>query len=41
MFGSQVLEVVIGLVLIYLLVSIGCSGIKEVIAALFSLRRGH
>lgn len=38
MFGSQVLEVVIGLTLIYLVLSIGCSGIKEVIAALFSLR---
>jgi hypothetical protein len=38
MFGSQVLEVVIGLTLIYLLLSIGCSGIKEVIAAIFSLR---
>jgi hypothetical protein len=38
MFGSQVLEVVIGLVLIYLVLSIGCSGIKEVIAAIFSLR---
>src|SRR5271170_4713960 len=38
MFGSQVLEVVIGLSLIYLVLSIGCSGIKEVIAAMFSLR---
>ena len=38
MFGSQVLEVVIGLVLIYLVLSVGCSGIKEVIAALLSLR---
>jgi hypothetical protein len=38
MFGSQVLEAVIGLTLIYLVLSIGCSGIKEVIAALFSLR---
>jgi hypothetical protein len=38
MFGSQVLEVVIGLTLIYLVLSIGCSGIKEVIAAMFSLR---
>jgi hypothetical protein len=38
MFGSQVLEVVIGLTLIYLVLSIGCSGIKEVIAAIFSLR---
>jgi hypothetical protein len=38
MFGSQVLEVVIGLVLIYLSLSIGCSGIKEVIAGAFSMR---
>jgi hypothetical protein len=38
MFGSQILEVVIGLSLIYLLLSIGCSGIKELIASLFSLR---
>jgi hypothetical protein len=38
MFGSQVLEVVIGLTLIYLVLSIGCSGVKEVIAAIFSLR---
>ena len=38
MFGSQVLEVVIGLTLIFLVLSIGCSGIKEVIAAIFSLR---
>jgi hypothetical protein len=38
MFGSQVLEVVIGLTLIYLVLSIGCSGVKEVIAAMFSLR---
>lgn len=38
MFGSQILEVVIGLVLVYLALSIGCSGVKEVIAAIFSLR---
>lgn len=38
MFGSQVLEVVVGLVLIYLALSIGCSGLKEVFAAVFSLR---
>jgi hypothetical protein len=38
MFVSQVLEVVIGLTLIYLVLSIGCSGIKEIIAAMFSLR---
>ena len=38
MFGSQILEVVVGLVLVYLALSIGCSGIKEVIAGLLSLR---
>lgn len=38
MFGSQVLEVVVGLTLIYLALSIGCSAIKEVIAAVLSLR---
>ena len=37
-FGSQVLEVVVGLILIYLILSIGCSGIKELIAGAFSLR---
>jgi hypothetical protein len=38
MFGSQILEVVVGLVLIYLVLSVGCSGIKEVISAVFSMR---
>jgi len=38
MFGSQILEVVIGVTLIYLVLSIGCSGVKEVIANVFSLR---
>jgi hypothetical protein len=38
MFGSQVLEVVVGLTLIYLVLSIGCSGVKEVLAAMLSLR---
>jgi hypothetical protein len=38
MFGSQVLEVVIGLTLIFLVLSIGCSGFKEVIASILSLR---
>jgi hypothetical protein len=37
-FGSQVLEVAVGLVFVYLLLSIACSGIKEVIAGLFGLR---
>lgn len=38
MFGSQILEVVIGLTLIFLVLSIGCSGVKEVIASALSLR---
>ncbi len=38
MFGSQVLEVTVGLVCVYLVLSIGCSGIKEAIAGAFSLR---
>lgn len=38
MFGSQVLEVMIGLLLIYLALSVACSGIKEVIASVFALR---
>jgi hypothetical protein len=38
MFGSQILEVVIGVTLIFLVLSIGCSGFKEVIASVLSLR---
>jgi hypothetical protein len=38
MFGSQIMEVVIGLVMVYLVLSIGCSGIKEIFASLFGLR---
>ncbi len=38
MFGSQVLEVAMGLVFIYLVLSIASSGIKELIAGIFSLR---
>lgn len=38
MFGSQVLEVMIGVLLIYLALSVTCSGIKEVIASVFALR---
>ena len=38
MFGSQVLEVVIGLTMIFLVLSIGCSGFKEVLASILSLR---
>jgi hypothetical protein len=37
-FGSQVLEVMIGLLLIYLALSVVCSGLKEVLASLFALR---
>ncbi len=38
MFGSQILEVVVGLVMIYLVLSVGCSGIKEIISAASSMR---
>lgn len=38
MFGSQVLEVMIGLLLVFLALSVVCSGIKEIIASLFALR---
>lgn len=38
MFGSQVLEVALGLAFVYLVLSIICSGIKEAIAGAFSLR---
>jgi len=38
MFGSQVLEAMVGLVMIYLTLSVACAGIKEVIASLFSRR---
>jgi hypothetical protein len=38
MFGSQVLEVAIGLVCVYLVLSVICSGIKEAIAGTFSMR---
>lgn len=36
--GSQVLEVMIGLLLIYLALSVVCSGMKEILASLFALR---
>jgi hypothetical protein len=38
MFGSQVLEVALGLICVYLVLSVICSGIKEAIAGIFSLR---
>lgn len=38
MFGSEVLDVVVGLVFVYLLLSIICTAAQEMIAALFSLR---
>ncbi len=38
MFGSQVLDVIIGLVFVYLLLSIICTAASEMIAALFALR---
>jgi len=37
-FGFQVLEVMIGPLLIYFSLSVACSGIKELIASLFALR---
>lgn len=37
MFGSQMLEVMIGLLSTYLALSVACSGIKEPIASLFAL----
>jgi hypothetical protein len=37
-FGSQVLEVMIGLLLVFLALSVICSGIKEIFASLFALR---
>jgi hypothetical protein len=37
-FGSQVLEVTVGLMLVYLALSVACSGIKEVIAGILDLR---
>ncbi|MGA2482800.1 MAG: hypothetical protein ABSF92_06765 [Candidatus Acidiferrales bacterium] len=38
MFGSQVIEVAVGLVFIFLLLSIACSGIKEGVASAFGMR---
>ena len=40
MFGSQVLEVVIGVVLMYLLLSLICSSIREGIEACWKARAG-
>ena len=40
MFGSQVLEVVIGLVLMYLLLSLICSSIREGVEACLKARAG-
>lgn len=39
MFGSDVLEVVIGLVLIYFIMSVVCSAINEWIARIFAMRK--
>jgi hypothetical protein len=41
MFGSEILEVAIGLVFVYLFASLACSGIMELIAKLFKLRSKH
>jgi len=38
MFDSQVLDVVVGLVFVYLLLSIICTSVNELVASLFSLR---
>ena len=38
MFGSQVLDVVVGLVFVYLLLSITCTAASEMVASLFALR---
>ena len=38
MFGSQVLDVIVGLVFVYLLLSIICTAANEMIASLFALR---
>jgi hypothetical protein len=38
MFGSQVLEVAVGLAVLYLLLSLICSGLNEWIAGIFALR---
>ena len=38
MFGSQVIEVAAGLVFVYLLLSIACSGLKEFVARIFNMR---
>jgi hypothetical protein len=40
-FGSQVFDVVIGLVFVYLLLSIICTAANEMIATLFALRAGN
>jgi hypothetical protein len=41
MFGSEILEVAIGLVFVYLSASLACSGIMELIAKLLKLRSKH
>lgn len=41
MFGSQILDVLIGLVFVYLLLSLIITAINEVIAQAFNLRGGH
>ena len=38
MFGSEILEIAIGLIFIYMLLSLFASTINEIIAKLFSLR---
>jgi hypothetical protein len=38
MFGSQILDVVIGIVFIYLLLSLICSALNEIVSRIFSMR---
>lgn len=38
MFGSKILEIIIGLVFIYWLLSLLCSGISEMISSIISMR---
>ena len=40
MFGSEILEVAIGLILVYLLLALICSALSEYIAQLVALRSG-
>ena len=41
MFGSTVIEVALGLVLIYLSLSLGCSAVNEWLSAMWGRRANH